>query len=83
MFFVQFLSIIKVNHVAKIMQSAYLCVIFHFNYKKNTISRGFNLILNFGQNSRLRQLLVTSQASNSATTHKIHLILLRRSKHFH
>ena len=34
MFFVQLLSTIKVNLVAKIMQSAYLCVIFHFNYKK-------------------------------------------------
>ena len=25
------------------MQSAYLCVIFHVEHKKNTISRGFNL----------------------------------------
>ena len=32
--FVQFLSTIKVNLVAKIMQSAYLCVIFHVKHKK-------------------------------------------------
>ena len=33
----------KGNLEAKIMQSAYLCVIFHVKHKKNTISRGFNL----------------------------------------
>ena len=32
--FFQFLSTIKVNLVAKIMQSAYLCVIFHVKHKK-------------------------------------------------
>ena len=32
---------------------------------------------------RRRSLLVTSQASSSATTHKIYLILLRKSKAFH
>ena len=32
---------------------------------------------------RWRPLLVTSQASSGATTHKIYLILLRRSKAFH
>ena len=42
--FFQMFSTIKVNLVAKIMQSAYLCVIFH--NKKITISRGFNLISN-------------------------------------
>ena len=36
----------KVNLVAKIIQRAYLCVIFHVKQKKNTISRGFNLISN-------------------------------------
>ena len=41
--FFQLLSIIKVNIVAKIMQSAYLSVIFHVKHKKNTISRCFNL----------------------------------------
>ena len=30
----QLLSTIKVNLVAKIMQSAYLCVIFHVKHKK-------------------------------------------------
>ena len=44
--FFQLLSTIKVNFVAKIMQSAYLCVIFHAKHKKITISRDFNLISN-------------------------------------
>ena len=34
MFFFQLSSTIKVNLVAKIMQSAYLCVIFHVKHKK-------------------------------------------------
>ena len=38
--FFQLLSTIKVNLIAKIMQSAYLCVIFHVKHKKNTISHG-------------------------------------------
>ena len=33
--FSQFFSTIKVNLVAKIMQSAYLCVIFHVKQKKS------------------------------------------------
>ena len=43
MFFKLF-STIQVNLVAKIMQSAYLCVIFHVKHKKKkkNISRGFN-----------------------------------------
>ena len=44
--FFQLLSIIKVNLVAKIMQSAYICIIFHVKHKKIIISRGFNLISN-------------------------------------
>ena len=39
--FFQLLSTTKVNLVAKIMQSAYLCVIFHVKHKKITMSRGF------------------------------------------
>ena len=42
--FSQLFSTIKVNLVAKIMESAYLCVSFHVKHKKNTTSRGFNLI---------------------------------------
>ena len=42
----QLFSTIKVNLVAKIMQSAHLCVIFHVKHKKITISRGFNLLSN-------------------------------------
>ena len=38
--FFQLLSTVKVNLVAKIMQSAYLCVIFHIKHKKITISYG-------------------------------------------
>ena len=44
--FFQLLSTIKVNLVTKIMQSAYLCLIFHVMHKKNTISRGFTQICN-------------------------------------
>ena len=44
--------------------------------QKNTISCGFNLISNSWQNTRWQQrwrsLLVTSQASGNATTHKIY-----------
>ena len=32
--------------MAKIMQSAYLCVILHVKHQKITISRGFNLSSN-------------------------------------
>ena len=46
MFFIQFRTTIKVNLEAKIMQSAYLCVIFHVKHKKLPVSRGFNLISN-------------------------------------
>ena len=46
----QILPTIKVNLVAKIMQGAYLCVIFHVKHEKNTISRGFNLISTSWQN---------------------------------
>ena len=35
-----------VNLVAKIVQSAYLRVIFHLKHKKIAISSGFNLISN-------------------------------------
>ena len=43
--FYQLFSTIKVNLVAKIMQSAYLCVIIiHVKHQNITISRGFNLI---------------------------------------
>ena len=54
------------------MQSAYLCVISYVKHKKAPFLAVFT-----------RPLLVTSQASSSATTYKIYLILLRRSKAFH
>ena len=36
----QLLSTIKANLVAKILQSAYLCVVYRAKHKKITISRG-------------------------------------------
>ena len=45
--------------------------------------RDFSLISNSWKNSRWRAYVVTSQASSSANTHKLYLILLRRSKAFH
>ena len=39
--FFQLFSTIKVNLVAKIMQSAYLCDIFHGKQKKNTKNTDF------------------------------------------
>ena len=44
--FFQVLSTIKVNIVAKIMQSVYSCAIFQVKHTKNVISRGFILISN-------------------------------------
>ena len=61
---------IELNPVAKIMQSAYLCIIFHVKHKKITMCPGFNLISNSWQNPRWWPLLVTWQASSSVTTHK-------------
>ena len=63
---------IKVKIVDKMMQSAYLCVISYVKHKKVLFLAVFT-----------RPLLVTPQASSSATTYKIYLILLRRSKAFH
>ena len=54
------------------MQSAYLCVILYVKQRKVPFLAVFT-----------RPLLVTSQASSSATTYKIYLILLKRSKAFH
>ena len=45
--FFQLLSTMKVNRVAKIMHSGYLCVTSRVKHKKIIISRGFNLISNF------------------------------------
>ena len=82
----QLLSTIEVN----LVQSAYLCVIFHVKYQKLpflAVSRGFNLISNSWLNPRWRPrwlpLLVTSQASSSVTTHKIQLFRERLSEKVH
>ena len=85
--FSQLLSTIKVKIVDKMMQNSYLCVILYVTHKKNTISCGYNLIFNSFVKSdmvaKMAPLLVTSQASSSAATDKIYLILLRRSKAVH
>ena len=85
--FSQLLSTIKVKIVDKMMQNSYLCVILYVRHKKNTISRGYNLIFNSfvisDMVAKMAPLLVTSQASSSAATDKIYLILLRRSKAVH
>ena len=85
--FSQLLSTIKVKIVDKMMQNSYLCVILYVRHKKNTISRGYNLIFNsfvkLDMVAKMVPLLVTSQASSSAATDKIYLILLRRSKAVH
>ena len=45
--FLQLFSTIKVNFVGNIMQSAYLCVIFHLKHKKSPIS-----VLTLGRTSK-------------------------------
>ena len=49
----------KVNLVAKIMQSVYLCVIFSCKAQIITISCGFNLISHFVVNSKIAAKLTT------------------------
>ena len=44
--FFQHFSTIKVDLLAKIVRSAYLCVVVQLKLKKMTFSRGFNLISN-------------------------------------
>ena len=51
----------------------------YYSCQAITISRCFNLISNSWENPRWRPLLVTSQASSSATIHKIYLILSKNS----
>ena len=44
----------------------------YYQAQKITISRGFKLISNSSKNPRWRPLLVATQTSSSATTHKIY-----------
>ena len=76
--FFQLLSTTKVNLVAKIMQSAYLCVIFHVKHKKLPFLAVLTYFLFL-----VKYKMATSQAPSSATTLKIYLNLLKRSKAFH
>ena len=57
-------------------------MLFYMSSTKNPHLSRFNLISNLGK-IQDGDILVTSQAFSSATTHKIYLILLRRSKAFH
>ena len=74
----------KCKLVDKMMQSTY--VLFYVKHKKVNNARGFYITFNSWWNLRWRPgwqpYLVTSQASRSATTHEIYLVLLRRSKAF-
>ena len=71
--FFQILSTIKAKLVDEVMQSGYLCVILRATHKKYHF-RGLNLISYSWQSRRWRPrwrpLLLTSQGSSSATTHK-------------
>ena len=61
--FFNFFQQIKVNHVGKIMQSAYLCVIVHGKHKKITIRRtsGYHLRAHLVHN--VRQRYITDDSS--------------------
>ena len=85
--FFHLLSAIKVNLVDKMKRSTYLGIILHVKHKTFPILGVFTWFLILGkiQDSGLRwwPCLVTSQTSSSASTHKLYLILSRRSKVFH
>ena len=80
-------STTEVNNVDRIMQSAYLCVILYVKHKILPLPCSLSLISNSCQNPRWwprwQLLLVTSQAFSCASSHKIYLMLLKRSKAFH
>ena len=70
----------------------YLCVIFHVQHKRLPylavlacfqFSACFQFLVKSKMAAKMATIFVTSQASSSATTHKIYLILLRRSMAFH
>ena len=56
--FFNFFQKIKVNLLGKIMQSAYLCVIFHVKHKKITIrcTSGYHLRVHLVHNVRQRYI---------------------------
>ena len=71
--FFQLLSTMKVNLVAKIMQSVYLCFIFSCKAQKITISCGFNLISNFVVNSKMAAKLSTIVGDVTGLKQRHHL----------
>ena len=84
--FFQLLSTIKVNLVAKILQSVSLCVIFHVKHKKLPFLAVLTWHFQFLVKSKMAAKMTTIAGDaglNCSTTHKIYLILLRRSKAFH
>ena len=80
--FFQLLSTIKVNLVTKIMQSAYLCVIFHVKHKNFHFSR-FKPDFSFLITSKMATVVSDVTGLQQRPTPKIYLILLRRSMAFH
>ena len=56
--FFQLLSTIKANFVAKIMQSAYLCVIYHVKHKNRQFSQ-FKPDFQFSVKSKVAAKMVT------------------------
>ena len=75
--FFQLVSTITVNIVDKMMHNANLCVILHVKHNKISflaVLTGFLILgkIQDGGQDGDGELLVTSQASRSATTHKIY-----------
>ena len=77
--FFQLFSTIKVNHVAKIMQSTYLCVIFHLKHKNSPYRAVSTWFLILGKIQEEGQdgdhCWQRHRPTSSVTTHKIYLIL--------
>ena len=72
----------KLKLVDEMVESVYLCIILHVKNKKWSFIEVLTWI-NKKWRPKWRPLLMPSQASSSATTNKMYLILLRRAKAFH
>ena len=79
----QLLLIIKVNLVAKIMQSAYVCSIFHVKHKKLSFLVVLTWFLILGKIQDGEHCLWRRRPQQRHHPKAIYLILLRRSKAFH
>ena len=76
------LPTMKLKLVDEMVESVYLCIILHVKNKKWSFIEVLTWI-NKKWRPKWRPLLMPSQASSSATTNKMYLILLRRAKAFH